>query len=301
MTPTISITKGQTAPLLLASIAIEELALGHMINAQAEAIQSFLGTLEGGIAVSPSFITLSDFLDLNSSVEENFRDNIMKEMLLEFKFRNILKLNTLSTTPASDFRITNFGGLSVICAGDATAINGRVIDFNGQPISNASVNFALSDPTLGSLTTNPQTTDANGFFSTTFTSNGAIGTVTITASAAGTNATATTSLTILTCAATPCSIVNNSPGHTICIGSSVTIEGTVVDCSGSPVANATIEFGIDDPFLGTLSSFTTTTDVSGHFSTTFQSTDGSGTAQVIGGVNGTTAISQWFITILPCP
>ncbi|MGG1397280.1 hypothetical protein ABE288_05530 [Bacillus salipaludis] len=96
--PTISLSTGQTVPLLLASIALEELAMAHMINSEAEAIQSFLGTLQGGLAVTPTFITLSNFLDLNASVENNFRNMIMKEMLLQFKFKNVLDL--LQTTPS---------------------------------------------------------------------------------------------------------------------------------------------------------------------------------------------------------
>ncbi|MEJ9233439.1 hypothetical protein LAV79_29600 [Peribacillus butanolivorans] len=92
--PTISLSTGQTVPLLLASIALEELALGHMINAEAEAIQHFLGY--GGAPAPPQSITLSNFLDLNSSIERNMQDNIMKEILLQFKFRNVLGLIPLA-------------------------------------------------------------------------------------------------------------------------------------------------------------------------------------------------------------
>ena len=46
ITPMISITTEETIPLLLASIALEELALAHIMNAEAEKLQFVLGTLE---------------------------------------------------------------------------------------------------------------------------------------------------------------------------------------------------------------------------------------------------------------
>jgi hypothetical protein len=46
ITPLISVTTEQTIPLLLSSIALEELALAHIINAEAEKLQFVLGTLD---------------------------------------------------------------------------------------------------------------------------------------------------------------------------------------------------------------------------------------------------------------
>lgn len=61
---------------------------------------SVLGTLPGGTPISPPFITLSDLLTMNSSVQRTLRDVIKKEMLLEFKFENILDLiRTLPSEP----------------------------------------------------------------------------------------------------------------------------------------------------------------------------------------------------------
>ncbi|WP_223069556.1 hypothetical protein [Paenibacillus caui] len=97
ITPTISITPGQTIPLLLASVALEELALAHIINAEAEKIQFVLGTLSTDIKLSPSVVSLSNLLDLDKSVQRTLRDVIKKEMLLEFKFENILDL--IDVTP----------------------------------------------------------------------------------------------------------------------------------------------------------------------------------------------------------
>ena len=91
VTPNISITVGQTVPLLLTSIAFEELALAHIMNAEAEKVQFILGTLDTNHTL-PSTVTISNILDINKSVSRTLRDVIKKEMLLEFKFENILEL-----------------------------------------------------------------------------------------------------------------------------------------------------------------------------------------------------------------
>ena len=98
VTPNISITVGQTVPLLLASIAFEELALAHIMNAEAEKVQFILGTLDTATTL-PTTVTVSNILDVNKSVQRTLRDVIKKEMLLEFKFENILDL--IDTLPPS--------------------------------------------------------------------------------------------------------------------------------------------------------------------------------------------------------
>ena len=94
MTPLISITTEQTIPLLLASIALEELALAHIMNAEAEKLQFVLGTLDTDVTFTPAEVSLEDLLDVNTSVQRTLRDVIKKEMLLEFKFENVLDLIT---------------------------------------------------------------------------------------------------------------------------------------------------------------------------------------------------------------
>ncbi|MED0968610.1 hypothetical protein [Bacillus paramycoides] len=94
ITPTISITAGQTATLLLASIALEELALAHVINSEAEKIQFILGTLVTGVTPPP--ITLSGLLAVNNSVQQTLQAAIKQEMLLQFKLENVLDLVSLT-------------------------------------------------------------------------------------------------------------------------------------------------------------------------------------------------------------
>ncbi|MGG1399789.1 hypothetical protein ABE288_18520 [Bacillus salipaludis] len=105
ITPRISLSVGQTVPLLLSSIALEELALAHLLNAEAEKIQFVLGTLTPSrTRFAQEVVSLSNLLTLDSSVQRTLRDVIKKEMLLEFKFENTLDL-IAATAPAG----TSFG------------------------------------------------------------------------------------------------------------------------------------------------------------------------------------------------
>ncbi|MBA2941590.1 hypothetical protein HZF08_25210 [Paenibacillus sp. CGMCC 1.16610] len=88
ITPIISLTLGGTVNLLLASIALEELALAHIVNAEAEKIQYVVGTLFP--AVTPPTTNISNLLLINESVRKTLQDVIKKEMLLQFKMENIL-------------------------------------------------------------------------------------------------------------------------------------------------------------------------------------------------------------------
>jgi hypothetical protein len=81
--PEIDITFEETIKLLLASIALEELSLAHIMNAEAEKIQEVIKCSSG---------KLDSLLMIDESVERILKDVIKKEMLLEFKFENVLEL-----------------------------------------------------------------------------------------------------------------------------------------------------------------------------------------------------------------
>ncbi len=82
--PCIKISLEDTIELLLASIAMEELSLAHIMNAEAEKIQE--------VVKGCGCNKLADLLCIDKSVERILRDVIKKEMLLEFKFENVLEL-----------------------------------------------------------------------------------------------------------------------------------------------------------------------------------------------------------------
>src|SRR6478752_3828380 len=83
------------AILLLASIAFEELGLAHILNSEAEKLQAALGTLVDAdgktVFKQPLAKKLGDLLTVNHSVEKMLQTVIKKEMLLQFKFENVLE------------------------------------------------------------------------------------------------------------------------------------------------------------------------------------------------------------------
>lgn len=87
ITPTITINRDDVINLLLASIALEELGLAHIINAEAEKIQYAIGTLPG---LTPA-ATLAQILAVNESVQDMMDLVIKKELLLESKLKEVIR------------------------------------------------------------------------------------------------------------------------------------------------------------------------------------------------------------------
>jgi len=99
ITPDIDLDRKDVVNLLLASIALEELGLAHIINAEAENIQYALGTLD---PCKPSgHITIDQLLKINRSVELALRNVIKKEMLLQFKLEDVIELSKMHYPPYS--------------------------------------------------------------------------------------------------------------------------------------------------------------------------------------------------------
>ncbi|WP_353894146.1 hypothetical protein PRVXH_000924 [Proteinivorax hydrogeniformans] len=79
--PDIDITREEVINLLLASIALEELGLAHIINAEGEKLQKGM-----------ECASFEELLELNKSVKKNLEAVIKKEMLLQFKLENVMEL-----------------------------------------------------------------------------------------------------------------------------------------------------------------------------------------------------------------
>jgi len=87
--PTISINRTQVVNLLLASVALEELGLAHVINAEGEKMQAALGTLPGLSVTVPDFYGL---ITINREVRRTLQTALKSQMLLQFKLEEILDI-----------------------------------------------------------------------------------------------------------------------------------------------------------------------------------------------------------------
>ncbi|WHX30086.1 hypothetical protein QNK09_24010 [Brevibacillus agri] len=83
ITPRITLTREEVFHLLLTSVAMEEISLSHIMNAEGEKIQRLLQKED---------ICLEDMLRVNRSVERTLRNIISKQILLQFKLDNILEM-----------------------------------------------------------------------------------------------------------------------------------------------------------------------------------------------------------------
>ncbi|MBB5173631.1 hypothetical protein [Texcoconibacillus texcoconensis] len=82
ISPNIDLTREEVINLLLTSIAMEEIGLSHIINAEGEKLQAGLCKAE----------TIEDLLDMNKSTEKMLQSTIKKEMLLQYKLENVIEM-----------------------------------------------------------------------------------------------------------------------------------------------------------------------------------------------------------------
>lgn len=93
ITPVVTHSRDDTIDLLLSSIAMEELGMAHILNAEGEKIQYALGTIPG-LTGPPS--SLTDILNLNESVRHTL-DSLMKQApLLGSKLDSITNIPSLA-------------------------------------------------------------------------------------------------------------------------------------------------------------------------------------------------------------
>ncbi|MCA1055423.1 hypothetical protein LCM10_10545 [Rossellomorea aquimaris] len=80
--PDIELKRRDVINLLLASIALEEIGLSHILNAEGEKLQK-------AIQLATCF---DELLDANRSAERMLRSVIKQEMLLQFKLEDVLEI-----------------------------------------------------------------------------------------------------------------------------------------------------------------------------------------------------------------
>ncbi|WP_280145924.1 BclA C-terminal domain-containing protein [Bacillus amyloliquefaciens] len=93
ITPVVTLSRDDTINLLLSAIAMEELGMAHILNAEGEKIQYALGTIPG-LTGPPS--SLADILNLNESVRDTLDSLMKQELLLGSKLDSISNIPTLA-------------------------------------------------------------------------------------------------------------------------------------------------------------------------------------------------------------
>src|SRR5690625_241124 len=88
ITPEISVTREDAIVMLLASIAMEEMALAYIMNSEAEKRQYVLGTWHRS---GPSH-TLGESSAVNDAVLRTMNAMTAKEVLLQIKRSNVMEL-----------------------------------------------------------------------------------------------------------------------------------------------------------------------------------------------------------------
>jgi|GEM_PF-548769 len=86
--PTSSPKREESINQILSSIAMEELGLSHILNAEGEKIQYVLGTLEEGSLPEPA--TVDDVLKVNASVQNILKATAYNQMFLNDKMINAI-------------------------------------------------------------------------------------------------------------------------------------------------------------------------------------------------------------------
>lgn len=86
------ITHEQAFNMLLGSIAMEELALSHIMNAEGEKLQYFLGTLPNSKHICT---TPKEILEVNKSISDLLEKVIHNQLLLKGKLAQVIEAKVL--------------------------------------------------------------------------------------------------------------------------------------------------------------------------------------------------------------
>ena len=94
ITPNISIDREDAINLLLASVAMEEIGLSHILNAEGEKLQYFLKQ-------KPK--NLCDYLTINDSVNKTLRTIVKSQIMLQLKLEDIILIDQKTSRTCHDY------------------------------------------------------------------------------------------------------------------------------------------------------------------------------------------------------
>lgn len=89
-----SLTREEVINQILASIAMEELGLSHIINSEGEKLQYVLGTIPG-VTGPDEPVTIDNLLELNKSVRETLDSTMLNQMFLKAKLQSALAASVM--------------------------------------------------------------------------------------------------------------------------------------------------------------------------------------------------------------
>jgi len=92
ITPNITLNREDAINLILSSIAMEEMGLSHILNAEGEKIQYVLGTLPG---ITGPDATIEDILAVNKSVRDTMDSTMRNQMFLQSKMESALNASVM--------------------------------------------------------------------------------------------------------------------------------------------------------------------------------------------------------------
>jgi len=121
-----SLSREDAINQIIASIAMEELGISHIINAEGEKLQYVLGTIPG---ITGPGVTIEDVLKVNESVREVLQHAAESQSLLKSKLQNALSSSVLTgptgaTGPMGPASVKVDGAVTMLPPGSpATIIN----------------------------------------------------------------------------------------------------------------------------------------------------------------------------------
>ncbi|MGM9926133.1 MAG: hypothetical protein ACI35R_17950 [Bacillus sp. (in: firmicutes)] len=93
-----SVNRTEAINLLLASVALEEIGLSNILNAEGEKLQHFLKSMPKD---------LYEYLKINDSVNQTLRTIIKSQIMLQLKLEDIVLLDKKSVWHQSDSESTS--------------------------------------------------------------------------------------------------------------------------------------------------------------------------------------------------
>jgi len=137
-----NLTREEAINQIISSIAMQELGLSHILNAEGEKIQYTLGTLEG--VAPPELPTIDQVLEVNKSVEQLLNAVTKQEMSLQKKLSAALSAATMQGPTGPAGPASTLEGLQMqLASPGAIFAQDETVLFN-QVITDASLAIAYN-------------------------------------------------------------------------------------------------------------------------------------------------------------